>query len=363
MKAGRKQLLSAVAEQVLQHRAELLDALVGVETYRTACTELDWTLTALEAAEHRVAWLDERDPIGTVYASVPATMPVYSFVLFALSPAAVGNRVIARAASASRPCARLVNELAAKAGAAVEMTDAPWEDFAAGACAEADGVVFAGSASHIRAFDERLPADTHFIGQGPGVSAAIVTEDADVELAARTINATRLFNSSQDCLATERVYIADQVYDAFVDSLLAHAETVVLGDNANPGTELGPLLIPDAAPAWYDRLPELGRVLRKGTAPDDRLYDLAIVETTWDSPVVLEETFCPLLPLVRYEGRRELHRCSPPATSRSQRPSSVTRGRPEPPTSPMSPSTSRSITSKTPGHPSDSVMVTSLCSW
>ncbi|WP_116043561.1 aldehyde dehydrogenase family protein [Amycolatopsis palatopharyngis] len=301
-----KQLLAAVAERVRAQRETLLDALVGVETYRTARTELDWTLAALEADERRTDWLDSRDPVGTVYASTPATMPMYSFVLFALSPAVVGNRVITRAASASRHCAQLMGDIVTDAGADVVMTAAPWSEFSARACTEADGVVFAGSAEHIQLLDERLPAQTQFIGQGPGVSATVVTTDADLQQAAETVIATRLFNSAQDCLATERVYVADSVYDAFVEALIGQADAITVGDNEEPETDLGPLLIPDAAKPWYSQLSDLGSVIRKGRQLDDGLYDLAILEAEADAPVVLEETFCPVLPIVRYSNTRQL---------------------------------------------------------
>lgn len=308
MSVQGKQLLAAVADRVREQRETLLDALLRVETYRTAHTELDWTLAALEADEPRVDWLAHRDPVGTVYASVPATMPVYSFVLFALSPAVVGNRVTARAASASRPCTQLMGDIVRDAGADVSMTAAPWSEFSARACSEADGVVFAGSAEHIRLFDEQLPARTRFIGQGPGVSAAVVTADADLQQAAQTVIATRLFNNAQDCLATERVYVAESVYDAFVEALVAEAEKITVGENKDPDTDLGPLLIPEAATPWYSQLADLGSVVRKGCAFGDGMYDLAIVEAEADAPVVLDETFCPVLPLVRYQNTRELQR-------------------------------------------------------
>lgn len=300
------QLLAAVRDRVREQQESLLDALLDVETYRTARTELTWTLAALDAYEQRVGWLDRRDPVGTVYASVPATMPVYSFVLFALSPAVVGNRVIARAASASRHCAQLIGDIVADAGADLAMTAAPWSEFSALACAEADGVVFAGSAEHIQLLDERLPAGARFIGQGPGVSAAVVTADADLEQAAQTVIATRLFNNGQDCLATERVYVAEAVRNAFIDALVAQADELRVGANETPDTDLGPLLIPEAATPWYSQLADLGRVVRKGTALGEGLYALAILEAEPNAPVVIEEKFCPVLPVVGYSSTRHL---------------------------------------------------------
>lgn len=300
--------LSAVAKIVRSREDELLDALLTVETHRTACTELEWVRAALDVSTERLAWMAERSPTGTVYVASPATMPVYSFVLFALGPATVGNRIVLRPASATRQCADLMTEVAQAAGVNITATAGPWRDFAARACANADGMVFAGSRSHIETLDAQLPAETALIGQGPGVCAAVVPPTADIELAARHVVATRLFNSSQDCLATERVYVADEVFDAFADAVVAEASATRVGANDDPATVVGPLLMPRAAQEWYSVLEEQATILRASQRHDEALYDLAVVEAEPDAPVVLEETYCPILPLVRYHGQRTLQR-------------------------------------------------------
>ena len=308
MRVAGRNLLAAVARQVRYRRDELRDLLTTVQTRQTADIEMDWILAALEPPPGRLDWLDERDPIGTVFVATPATMPMYSFVLFGLAPAVAGNRVVVRAASSSRDCAHLMAQIAAEAGADISTTTAAWPEFAARAGAEADGVVFAGSRDHIRALDTQLPERVTFIGQGPGVAAGVVTASADIAKAARTMVWTRAFNSSQDCLATERVYVADEVFNDVVDALLAEAHALVLGPNSDAATDVGPLLIPGVAHEWFDRLRSHGRVLRAGGPREPGLFDLAVVEADPGDPVVLEETFCPVLPVVRYRGLRELHR-------------------------------------------------------
>ena len=301
-----RRVLEDLAGRVRARHGELLDALTTVETHRTARTELSWTLAAFDPPPQKVAWLCGRAPVGSVYVASPATLPVYSFVLFALAPAVAGNRVVVRAASVSRHCAELMSEIACHAGLDITTTSERWVDFAAHACSKADGMVFAGSREHIQTLDAQVPEATRLIGQGPGVCAAVVTAAADLQQAARCILTARLFNSSQDCLATERVYVADDVFDEFLDALEAEADTVVLGENSDPDTDLGPLLIPSAAQTWYPHLTDMGRVVRRPRQVEGFLYDLAIVEATSDARVVLSETYCPILPVVRYKGRRQL---------------------------------------------------------
>ncbi|HLT11779.1 MAG TPA: aldehyde dehydrogenase family protein, partial [Micromonosporaceae bacterium] len=107
-----------MAEAVRAQRSDLTTALLEVETHATAVTELDWVLAALTPGP-ATGWLSQRQSIGTVFAATPATLPLYSTLLFALAPALAGNRVVARPASASRDCAHLLYALAAEAGLAV----------------------------------------------------------------------------------------------------------------------------------------------------------------------------------------------------------------------------------------------------
>lgn len=296
--------MTQLAEAVRAQRPELMAALLGVETHTTAVTELDWVLAALTPGP-MTGWLSQRRGIGTVFAATPATLPLYSTLLFALAPALAGNRVVARPASASRDCVRLLYALAAEAGLPVELVDQPWDEFAASAADHADGMVYCGSAEHAAQLDQALPHRVRLICQGPGVCAAVVTDTADIQAAAESVIATRIFNSSQDCMATERVYVHHAVYPEFIDALLAAAGRVRTGPNADPETQLGPPLLTGLIDRWLADLASHSTVLRE-PEHDGPAWGLAIVETAADAPIVLEEKYCPILPVVSYRNDRDL---------------------------------------------------------
>ncbi|WP_280379499.1 aldehyde dehydrogenase family protein [Nocardia wallacei] len=296
--------LPRLAEAVHAHRAELATALLEVETHATARTELDWLTAALNPSRP-VAWLPQRRGIGTVFAATPATLPLYSTLLFALAPALAGNRVVVRPAGSSRRCARLLIELAAEVGLTVELDDRPWHQFAATAADNADGMVYCGSADHAADLDHALPERVRLICQGPGVCAAVVTDTADLPAAAESVIATRIFNNGQDCMATERVYVHHAVHDEFTAALLTAADRVRTGPNSDPATQLGPPLLTGPTERWITDLSRHGTVLR---APEHEgaMCGLAIVEAVAEAPIVLEETYCPVLPLVTYRDETEL---------------------------------------------------------
>lgn len=298
--------LTALHELVLQHRRELLAQLSAVETLRTAEVELDWLSAALMPSTSSVAWLSERRGVGTVYSATPATLPMYSLLLFALAPALVGNHVVARPASATRGCSELLAGLAAEAGIPIEVTGEAWSSFAAAAEHGADGMVFCGSREHAVQLDQQLPESVRLVCQGPGNCAFVVTAEADLTAAARAAVESRMFNSSQDCLATERVYVAEEVAEPFIDALVVEAGKVAVGSNADPETTSGPLLIPGAADRWLRDLDEQGTVLRPAHHHGDGRFDLGVCLAKADAPVVLEETYCPVLPVVTYKDEAQL---------------------------------------------------------
>ncbi len=69
-----------------------------------------------------------------------------------------------------------------------------------------------------------------------GNAPAIVCDDADVEAAAEGIAAAGFYNAGQDCTAATRVIAAPAVYDRFVELLVEHAKSKMVGglDTATP---------------------------------------------------------------------------------------------------------------------------------
>ncbi len=76
-----------------------------------------------------------------------------------------------------------------------------------------------------------------------GKAPAIVFEDADLELAAKAIVASRVINSGQVCNCAERVYVHENVKEQFEQILFAELDKVKFGDpNKERGLDYGPLI-------------------------------------------------------------------------------------------------------------------------
>ena len=140
-----------------------------------------------------------------------------------------------------------------------------------------------------------------------GNDAAIVLADADPEVVADAMFAGAFFNTAQVCIATKRLYIHNDIYDAVRDRLHALAEQAVVGDGSRDDVTHGPVqnlvqfrrvqsLIADAESSGLT-------LLRGSRVPEGAGYflPLTIVDNPpEDSAVVQEEAFGPILPLMRF---------------------------------------------------------------
>jgi acyl-CoA reductase-like NAD-dependent aldehyde dehydrogenase len=75
-----------------------------------------------------------------------------------------------------------------------------------------------------------------------GKSAAIVLDDADPAAVAEGVKLAGLMNNGQACVAQTRILVPAAREGEFTDALTAMVESLVVGDPAEPATEIGPLV-------------------------------------------------------------------------------------------------------------------------
>ena len=126
-------------------------------------------------------------------------------------------------------------------------------------------------------------------------------EDLDRAAALAVAGATG--NSGQRCTAVKRILVQESVAEAFVPLVLAQARAIRFGDPMDPETELG-CVISAAAAELFER-----RVHMAAEAGAEVLYDpgrkgallppIVVDRVPHDSALVMEETFGPIVPIVR----------------------------------------------------------------
>ncbi len=105
-----------------------------------------------------------------------------------------------------------------------------------------DFVNFTGSVGGGQAI-ERAAAGT-FTGVGlelGGKDPGYVMDDADLDAAVDTLIDGAMFNSGQCCCGIERIYVAENLFDAFVEKAVAIVSAYKLGNPLDPETTLGPM--------------------------------------------------------------------------------------------------------------------------
>ena len=160
--------------------------------------------------------------------------------------------------------------------------------------------ILAGAASRL------LPVSLELGGKDP----ALVRADADLDRAARGIAFGAFFNAGQTCLATERVFVEEAVYEDFLRRLTRVASELRAGSGGE--VDVGPLTTPEqlaTVEAHLDDALERGaRVLCGGSRVDPAsnvFLPTVLADVNDRMRVMREETFGPLLPVMAVADMEE----------------------------------------------------------
>ena len=128
-------------------------------------------------------------------------------------------------------------------------------------------------------------------------------DDADLDRAAGIAVAGATGNSGQRCTAVKRILVQDSVADRFVPLVLERARKIRFGDPQDPETELGCVIHAQAAELFENRVLAAGkagaRILYHPERRGALLPPIVVDHVPHDSELVMEETFGPIIPIVR----------------------------------------------------------------
>ncbi|UWR30253.1 NAD-dependent succinate-semialdehyde dehydrogenase [Sulfitobacter sp. W002] len=141
-----------------------------------------------------------------------------------------------------------------------------------------------------------------------GNAPFIVFDDADLDAAVEGAIMCKFRNNGQTCVCANRLYVQAGVYDAFAAKLKDRVSQMKVGDGLEEGTDLGPLINPEASDKVQEHIKDAvdnGAEIILGNAKDDmggNFFGPTIVTgVTQDMKVAKEETFGPLAPLFKFE--------------------------------------------------------------
>jgi len=130
-----------------------------------------------------------------------------------------------------------------------------------------------------------------------GNNAMIVAPSADLALAERAILFSAAGTAGQRCTSLRRLIVHDSIADALVARLRALLAKIPVGDPRDPGTLVGPLIDAEADEAMARACPTIERV---EAVAGGHYVRPALVEVAAQDGIVLQETFAPILYVLRY---------------------------------------------------------------
>jgi acyl-CoA reductase-like NAD-dependent aldehyde dehydrogenase len=262
-------------------------------------------MDASQAGEGKLAFT-LRVPIGVVGAISPFNFPL-NLVAHKIAPAlAAGCAVVLKPASATPLSALLLAELEQEAG-----LPSGWLNVVVGPSSEigdelvADdrvaALTFTGSGDVGWKLKERAPRK-HVALELGNATPVIVEADADLEDAAARLAGNAFSFAGQSCISVQRIYVARDAYDGFLERFLPKVEALVVGDPADEQTDVGPLIDTDAKDRVLEWIAESGgEVLTGGDVTDDGLIRPTVIgRPSPDANVSCEEVFGPVCTVTPY---------------------------------------------------------------
>lgn len=226
-----------------------------------------------------------------------------------------GNTVVLKPSEVTPFSGKLVGDLFTAAGLPPDVLTVLEGDGETGAAlvdAGVDKISFTGSVRTGRKVGEacgrNLVSCTLELG---GKDPMIVCEDADIERAAKGCVFGAFMNAGQFCCSTERVYVVESVADEFTRRVVEHVRALRQGTQGE--YDLGPMIWPkqlEIIERHVEDARRKGATVVTGGKRNRALGELfyeptVLTDVTHDMLVMQEETFGPVLPIVRVKSEEE----------------------------------------------------------
>ncbi|PHH92110.1 hypothetical protein CDD83_8873 [Cordyceps sp. RAO-2017] len=149
-----------------------------------------------------------------------------------------------------------------------------------------------------------------------GKDPAYVRGDVDVDWAAEEVVDGAVFNSGQSCCSLERVYVDDKIHDAFIAAVQRVLKGYKLGDPFDKATHVGPVISRRAKETIEAHIKDALDKGAKDVTPENESFANPPSKGNFVKPTLLtgvdhnmivmtQETFGPVIPVMRVEGDEE----------------------------------------------------------
>jgi acyl-CoA reductase-like NAD-dependent aldehyde dehydrogenase len=222
---------------------------------------------AAEGTAHDIAWV-QRVPLGTVAAILPFNFPVELLIEKAAAALAMGNTVIVKPPEQNPLAVLRVIELFHAAGIPREVLQAVNGGAEAGeqlaSSPSVAAISLTGSTrAGLAAVRNAAPKLRRLHLELGGNDAALILEDADLDLVVSEVVPGRILMNGQSCAANKRLIVHRRHAEELTARLAAVVEQLKVGDPLDTATEVGPVINQAAAMRVIE---QVGRAVGEGAS-------------------------------------------------------------------------------------------------
>ncbi|WP_294403553.1 NADP-dependent glyceraldehyde-3-phosphate dehydrogenase [uncultured Clostridium sp.] len=256
----------------------------------------------------------KREPLGVVLAISPFNYPV-NLAASKIAPAIViGNSIVLKPATQGSLCGLYLAAIFEKAGVpkgvlnTITGKGSEIGDYVT-THEDIDFINFTGS-SEIGARISKNTTMVPLLMELGGKDAAIVLEDADLELVADNIVAGAYSYSGQRCTAVKRILVVDKVADELVEKLKLRIEKLTVGSPLEKdAVDVVPLISEKAADFVSELMEDAqakgAQIITGGQREGNLIYPTLFDNVSTDMRIAWEEPFGPILPVIRVKDKDE----------------------------------------------------------
>lgn len=327
----RLQQLQRFKQAIVEHEEEILQALFtdlkknAAEAY---ATEIGLTLAEINnALKHLHKWMRPerartnlvnlpsksyllRDPLGVVFIIAPWNYPFQLCMLPIAGAIAGGNCIVVKP-----------SELAPASAAVIEKIIAKFFSSEYIFVAQGDGAVVVPELMNTFRFDHVFYTGSIPVGKSiyelaakklvpvtlelGGKSPCIVESDVALKTAVKRIALGKFTNAGQTCIAPDYVLVHESIKEQFIQSL-TEAVKQMYGDDPSNSSDYGKII----TRRRFDNLVKYlsqGKIIYGGKTDAEKLYisPTLITDVSLDSPLMNEEIFGPIFPIISYSTFEE----------------------------------------------------------
>ena len=251
-----------------------------------------------------------KEPIGVV-AAISAFNHPFNLAVHQVIPAlAVGCPVIIRPATQTPMSAIRLVEILEEAGLPKGWAQAVVCDRKGGellaTSPKTNFLTFIGSGPVGWYLNSKVSPGTRVALEHGGVAPVIVEKDADIAELIPSIGKGGFYHAGQVCVSVQRVYVQEEICDEVATKLAEYASKLVVGDQLDPKTEVGPLINHDEVnrvEEWVnDAVAKGAKILVGGKRIGNSCFEPTVILNASDDAIVSnKEVFGPVVCIYSYK--------------------------------------------------------------